>query len=76
MSNTMPGAPPDDGPMPANETMYVTSRKVVCDGGSGSLGHPRIYMVITGTEIECAYCSRRFILEPGAGGGPMQAGGH
>ncbi len=54
-------------PVPANETMYVNSRKVVCDGGEGPLGHPRVYMRITGTEIRCAYCSRHFILQAGAG---------
>jgi uncharacterized Zn-finger protein len=51
---------------PANETMHVNSRKVVCDGGEGPLGHPRVYLRILGSEIECPYCSRRFILESGA----------
>lgn len=80
MSNTIPntisGALPDDGPVPANETMIVDSRKVVCDGGSGPLGHPRVYLRILENEIQCPYCSRRFILEPGGGGSPGQAGGH
>jgi uncharacterized Zn-finger protein len=40
---------------------------VACDGGSGPLGHPRVWLNI-GTQgwIECPYCSRRYVLKEGA----------
>lgn len=51
----------------------VTSRTVACDGGGGPLGHPRVFLTFDDEHrIVCPYCSRVFVLEPGAGGG----GGH
>jgi uncharacterized Zn-finger protein len=47
------------------ETQSVTSWKVSCDGGAGSLGHPRVWLVIpedTGT-VECGYCGKRFVVD-------------
>lgn len=56
------------------ETIEVESEHVGCDGGGGPLGHPMIYMT-TGKEgfAECPYCSRRFVLKPGA---KLGHGGH
>jgi uncharacterized Zn-finger protein len=49
------------------ETIKVQSRKVSCDGtkadGNKSLGHPKVYLHITGTDITCPYCSKKFVLE-------------
>jgi uncharacterized Zn-finger protein len=41
----------------------VHQRRVSCDGGNGSLGHPRIYLEIKhdASEITCPYCSRTFV---------------
>jgi uncharacterized Zn-finger protein len=52
------------------ETFEVDSVVVACDGGDGPLGHPRVYLNI-GKEgqIECPYCSRRYVLKAGAAGG-------
>ena len=47
------------------EVIYVDSRTAVCDGGVGVLGHPRVFLAIDQTgEVECPYCSRRFIYRP------------
>lgn len=49
------------------ETFYVESSVVACDGGGAALGHPRVYLHIDARgEIECPYCSRRYILKDGA----------
>ncbi|MAH85558.1 MAG: hypothetical protein CBB68_15140 [Rhodospirillaceae bacterium TMED8] len=47
----------------ASETIYVTSRKVICDGGSDISGHPRIYLEMgRKDEIMCPYCSRHYVM--------------
>jgi uncharacterized Zn-finger protein len=47
------------------EVTYVDSRTAVCDGGVGVLGHPRVFLAIGETgEVECPYCSRRFVYAP------------
>lgn len=55
---------------PAPETILVRTKSVKCDGGGGVLGHPRVYYDM-GEEnfVECGYCDRRFVYEPGEGGG-------
>lgn len=46
------------------ETLYVETEVVGCDGGGGPLGHPLVYLnVAKEGQIDCPYCSRRFILE-------------
>ena len=53
--------------MEATETFYVESTVVACDGGGAALGHPRVYLHMdTRGEVECPYCSRRYILKEGA----------
>ena len=53
---------------PPGETILVDERTVACDGGGGALGHPRVYLRIEGQEVLCPYCSRRYVLNEGAGG--------
>lgn len=48
------------------ETILVDSRKIACDGGLGALGHPRVWLKIGGHQAVCPYCSRLFVLQPGA----------
>ncbi len=50
------------------EIFKVDSTAVNCDGGGGSLGHPRVYLQIKPEvgEIECPYCSRRYVLNKDA----------
>ena len=51
-----------------HETIKVDTTAVNCDGGAkesgGALGHPRVYLQIKPEvgEIECPYCSRRYVL--------------
>jgi uncharacterized Zn-finger protein len=45
----------------------VSDRTVACDGGEGALGHPRIFMTIVTDRVMCPYCSRIYVLKPGAG---------
>lgn len=52
-------------PVPV-ETIHVSDRVVACDGGGGPLGHPRVFLKIENREVVCPYCSRLFILNPGA----------
>ena len=50
------------------ETKEVETESVACDGGGGALGHPKVYLTFDETgEIECPYCSRRFVRKKGAG---------
>lgn len=52
------------------EVIEVDNRTVACDGGDGPLGHPRVYLQIGPSgSIECPYCSRRYVLKPGAKNG-------
>jgi uncharacterized Zn-finger protein len=65
-SPAAPGLPPD----PAPETIVTHSRRVKCDGGGGPLGHPVVYYDMgEDPYVECLYCDRRFVYEPGAEGG-------
>ena len=50
------------------ETIKVDTTAVNCDGGGGALGHPRVYLQIKPEvgEIECPYCSRRYVLNKDA----------
>ena len=55
-------------PMPT-ETIQVDERTVACDGGDGPLGHPRVFLHIEQQSVVCPYCSRLYVLAPGAGHG-------
>ncbi len=62
----------------AFETIKVETTAVSCDGGArefgGALGHPRVFLQIKPEvgEIECPYCSRRYVLSKDA----AHTGGH
>ena len=49
------------------EIIHVDERTVPCDGGGGTLGHPRVYLRIVGRDVECPSCSRLYVLNEGAG---------
>lgn len=52
---------------PPPETIIVTSKRLSCDGGTGSLGHPRVFLEMgSATQVECPYCDRLFVLKPGS----------
>ena len=49
------------------EVIASDHRTVACDGGVGPLGHPRVFMTIVKDRVTCPYCSRVYVLRPGAG---------
>ena len=56
------------------ERVEVEDVKVVCDGGGGAVGHPRVFLNMGDKrEIDCPYCGRRFVLSDGA---KAASGGH
>ncbi len=56
--------------MAEDELIEVETATVGCDGGGGPMGHPMVYLTMDrgngGAETVCPYCSRRFVLAPGA----------
>ena len=61
---------PDGSTQPApTDVIHVDERTVACDGGAGALGHPRVFLRIVDRQVMCPYCSRLYVLDPGAGGG-------
>ncbi len=49
------------------EIISVTEDVIPCDGGEGSVGHPRVYVTInakTGFTV-CGYCGRIYVQEAG-----------
>ncbi|HTH16153.1 MAG TPA: zinc-finger domain-containing protein [Magnetospirillum sp.] len=52
---------------PKVETQVVDTATVACDGGTGALGHPRVFLHFgDAREIVCPYCSRTYVLAEGA----------
>lgn len=47
------------------EIIETSEKEVACDGGKGSLGHPRVYLTFpkNANSITCPYCSRKYILK-------------
>ncbi len=54
------------------EVIAVETERVMCDGGGGALGHPRVWYEMGDEDfVECGYCDRRFVrkgspADPGA----------
>ena len=68
MSTEAPfGADTPDPQLGIIETIHVDDRVVACDGGVGGLGHPRVWLRIVHQQTYCPYCSRVYVLNPGAG---------
>ena len=47
------------------ETIEVKENEIACDGGKGSLGHPKVYLYIPRDKgnIFCPYCSKKYVLK-------------
>jgi len=59
--------------MEVEEIIIVEQSSVSCDGGGGSLGHPKVYLQMDESgETVCPYCSRTYKLAQGA----TQSAGH
>ena len=55
--------PPDIKDELNTDVEFVRSKKVSCDGGGGTLGHPKVYLEMGNeNEIVCPYCSKLFRL--------------
>ena len=53
--------PPDIKDELNSDVEFVKSKKVICDGGGGTLGHPKVYLEMGDeNEIVCPYCSKLF----------------
>jgi uncharacterized Zn-finger protein len=53
-------------PVEAPEIIEVDTTRVACDGGDGTLGHPRVFREMGDDGyVECPYCDRRFVLRAG-----------
>lgn len=49
------------------EVIEVDSTIVGCDGGSGPLGHPRVFLTMDSSgRVTCPYCGRLFVRKAGA----------
>jgi uncharacterized Zn-finger protein len=59
-------APSPASTVTPTEIIHVDSRTVACDGGDGALGHPRVFLRIPDLQVMCPYCSRLYVLNPGA----------
>jgi uncharacterized Zn-finger protein len=59
-------APTTPSTIAPTEIIHVGTRTVACDGGDGALGHPRVFLRIPGEQVMCPYCSRMYVLNPGA----------
>lgn len=50
--------------MKNTEIIKTNKSKIACDGGKGSLGHPRIYITLEKTgKKACPYCGQEFEKE-------------
>jgi uncharacterized Zn-finger protein len=59
---------PSSVTIPPSEVLTVTTKRVMCDGGGGALGHPKVwYDLGQSGEAECLYCDRKFVYQPGDG---------
>ncbi len=53
--------------MKPQETVQVESTTIACNGGGGSLGHPRVWLNMGDKHlVDCPYCGRHFVLKEGA----------
>lgn len=51
----------------AQPAEIVNAPVVSCDGGNGTMGHPRVFLTFNhASELKCPYCSKLFRLAPGA----------
>jgi uncharacterized Zn-finger protein len=58
------------------EVFLVPEEKhqVSCNGGEGSLGHPRVYYTFDGQdEVVCGYCDRLFTKKHVEGAKPFKS---
>lgn len=48
----------------SDDVVFVTKRRVACDGGGDALGHPKTWLDMgQDNQVECKYCDRVFVLD-------------
>ena len=54
--------------MTAFETIITEQKEVMCDGGGGANGHPRVYLHLESESgsVVCPYCSRTYAMRSAA----------
>lgn len=54
--------------MSNQQPVFVDDDSAYCNGGLGSLGHPRVYLPMGPEGIaDCPYCGQRYILKGSPG---------
>lgn len=48
------------------ETVEVETTTVACEGNGPATGHPRVYLTLVDSKVDCPYCGRQFRLKAGA----------
>lgn len=49
------------GPTPGTKAIIANDSRVACNGGGGSLGHPKVWLSLGADgRVTCPYCSRHF----------------
>ena len=45
-----------------SQKIYTNEKRVACNGGGGSLGHPQVWLTLgSDDQVICPYCSRTFV---------------
>lgn len=61
-----------NSPQPVNTGEMIVidnaADEVTCDGGGGTLGHPKVFYSLDGQgSVKCRYCGRVFVKESAQG---------
>lgn len=52
----------------APEKIEVETKRIACDGGGGTLGHPKVYLEMgEADDVQCPYCGRDYQLKASVG---------
>jgi uncharacterized Zn-finger protein len=52
--------------MTQTDATRVETKEVSCDGGTGSLGHPRVFLNMGREDnVVCPYCGKKFVVVEG-----------
>lgn len=50
----------------SQNAVTVETASVACDGGGGTLGHPKVYLSLAKGHTACPWCGQAFVLKAGA----------
>lgn len=67
MASQSPAAPASSSNADTPDVVVITITKIACDGGGGTLGHPKVWYDMAEQDyVECKYCDRVFALKGGS----------